>query len=129
MMIFTGGQRFLTAFANFRPSIEPGILISVKIACTSLRVSRIPIASSAFPAVRTGMSFDAKKPDADGSASGLPASPFVRRCRPIEAAAISTLCAPGRSGSQKVCTTAVAAAGRNILRLAPLVSVKGGGYP
>jgi hypothetical protein len=48
MMILTGGHLSLTAAANFRPSIEPGMLISVIIVWMSVRLSRTVIASSAL---------------------------------------------------------------------------------
>src|SRR4029453_14427419 len=56
-MIWTGGQRSLTAAASFNPSIEPGksisvktkrMSLSVKTKRMSLRVSRTLIASSAY---------------------------------------------------------------------------------
>ena len=46
-----GGHRSRTAFANFRPFIEPGMSLSLKTMRTSVRSSRINIASSAFTAV------------------------------------------------------------------------------
>jgi hypothetical protein len=47
IMILIGGHRPRTAAANLRPSIVPGILISVIMSLTSLRLSRTAIASSA----------------------------------------------------------------------------------
>jgi hypothetical protein len=51
--MWTGGQRSLTAQANFRPSIEPGIWKSVNTTRMSGRLSRMTIASSAFAASAT----------------------------------------------------------------------------
>jgi hypothetical protein len=52
-MIIIGGQRRLIIDANFSPSMEPGICISVNTTVTSKRVSRIEIAWSAVPASTT----------------------------------------------------------------------------
>jgi hypothetical protein len=51
--MWTGGQRSLTAQANFRPSIEPGIWKSVNTTRMSGLLSRMTIASSAFAASAT----------------------------------------------------------------------------
>lgn len=48
-----GGQRSRTARANFSPSIEPGMSMSVKTMRMSFRASKMAMASSAFDAYRS----------------------------------------------------------------------------
>ena len=45
-----GGQRFRIARANFSPSIEPGMSMSVKTMHMSFRASNMAMASSALDA-------------------------------------------------------------------------------
>ena len=53
MMILIGGQRCFTAAASLRPSIEPGMLISVMRTRMSSRNSKMSMASSALAAETT----------------------------------------------------------------------------